>query len=437
MTIAPRLQRRSGGSDRHEPGPTGRAQRLFVVMLRKWWSTQVSHRWMIDFLTDRALVRPVQVLIGLTTAALSTAPLLALASPAGPQTTAGRVVVVSFAVTGSMWALWWCAGPWPTRRLSFAFIMFSDAGITGVCLRDTDKMSGIAGLNALTLVSLYLVLFHGPRPLTAHCGWVLFSLLVLACQIGTGPAANPAMELTRFVIATLAIVAALPFTQIGIRMLSADADDSTLDPLTGLLNRRGMDARTRVLLDCTQSRLDIVVIAIDLDFFKHINDSCGHAIGDEVLIRTAHRLQNSVRENAVLARIGGEEFVVVDRIARCDIETFAERLHRTIGAPADIAPVTASIGVTAIAASIAANKRMGASELFRSLLTTADQALYRAKHDGRNRVVTEYLTANSPITGRGTTSSKVATGEKIREVSVRTGAAPTCSCRKSGRPPAR
>lgn len=156
--------------------------------------------------------------------------------------------------------------------------------------------------------------------------------------------------------------------------------DSMTDPLTGLLNRRGFEERSARLLASRHAR-PLSLIACDIDRFKAINDSYGHPVGDAVLRRLGQVLARAARERDVVARIGGEEFVVL--LAHCSAAgavEFAERLRRAIvaaefplpeGAPA----VTASFGVTA--------HRDG--EPLARLVHRADELLYRAKTAGRNR----------------------------------------------------
>ncbi len=153
------------------------------------------------------------------------------------------------------------------------------------------------------------------------------------------------------------------------------------DPLTGLANRRV----TLALLDqlARDCRLDLapVILLADLDHFKQINDGWGHAMGDEVLMAVASALRASTRDADTVARWGGEEFLVVLPVTRAGEATeLAERLRLRVEAlqVADChqcpVPVTLSIGIA----------RLVADESGSSWLKRADDALYRAKNDGRN-----------------------------------------------------
>jgi diguanylate cyclase (GGDEF)-like protein len=155
------------------------------------------------------------------------------------------------------------------------------------------------------------------------------------------------------------------------------------DPLTGLANRR----TTLQSLDqlARDGRLDLapVILLCDLDHFKQINDGWGHAMGDQVLVAVANALRASTRDADTVARWGGEEFLVVLPVTRAgEAAELAERLRLRVEAlqVADRhqcpVPVTLSIGVA----------RLVANESGSSWLKRADEALYRAKHDGRNCV---------------------------------------------------
>ena len=129
---------------------------------------------------------------------------------------------------------------------------------------------------------------------------------------------------------------------------------------------------------------ELCVIAIDLDGFKGINDRFGHQAGDEVLVRTSRRISETVRQSALVARTGGEEFVVVERSPAAAAGVIGERIRDAIRAAAH-PPVTASIGVAATAG------RDGIS--FQDALRAADAAMYQAKREGGDRVV---IAAHTP-----------------------------------------
>ncbi|MBP6014902.1 MAG: PleD family two-component system response regulator [Alphaproteobacteria bacterium] len=161
------------------------------------------------------------------------------------------------------------------------------------------------------------------------------------------------------------------------------------DQLTGLFNRRYMSRHLSTLISNAGSTgKPISFLIMDIDYFKQVNDTHGHDVGDEVLREFANRISANVRGIDLACRYGGEEFVVV--MPDTDM-TFAymvaERLRQSVAdapfrisqAPGQL-PITISIGVTV---------SEGTSDTAEALLRRADQALYRAKRDGRNRVVAD------------------------------------------------
>jgi two-component system cell cycle response regulator len=158
------------------------------------------------------------------------------------------------------------------------------------------------------------------------------------------------------------------------------------DALTGLYNRHYMTAHLANLLARGEAARPLTLMMLDIDFFKRVNDSHGHAAGDEVLAEFARRMVRNVRGVDLACRYGGEEFVVV--LPETDLANavgVAERLRRSIekapfalSGPAGEIAVTCSIGLAA----------SRPADSIDSLLKRADEALYRAKRDGRNRVVT-------------------------------------------------
>ena len=159
------------------------------------------------------------------------------------------------------------------------------------------------------------------------------------------------------------------------------------DELTGLYNRRYLFAHLDELMErVDQDGISAAVLLFDIDHFKHVNDTHGHPAGDDVLRELAVRTMNSVRSVDLVARLGGEEFVVVMPETDLTIAaTVAERLRLavarepfTVRAGGQKLPVTISIGVTA------ATEKGDNRDC---VLKRADDALYSAKTSGRNRVI--------------------------------------------------
>lgn len=151
------------------------------------------------------------------------------------------------------------------------------------------------------------------------------------------------------------------------------------DPLTGLVNRRILDeALAREVARSHRTGASLGVVLIDIDHFKAVNDSHGHQAGDDVLRRVGAAVRSVARATDIAARFGGEEFAVL--LPECTIEEaveVAERLRRAVALPTTGVAVTASAGVTVLSGADADPHR---------LVALADEALYRAKRGGRDRV---------------------------------------------------
>ncbi len=173
--------------------------------------------------------------------------------------------------------------------------------------------------------------------------------------------------------------------------LRLDLDESvsmaSVDELTKLHNRRYLTSHmAREFERAVDNKKPLSVIMLDVDHFKKVNDTHGHAVGDEVLVELARRMIEWTRTSDLSARLGGEEFVVVMPETTLHVaETVAERLREGVGG----APFGAQDGKLALEVTISLGVAIsgGPGDTPTDLLARADDALYQAKSGGRNRVV--------------------------------------------------
>jgi diguanylate cyclase (GGDEF)-like protein len=162
---------------------------------------------------------------------------------------------------------------------------------------------------------------------------------------------------------------------------------SATDPLTGLLNRRGFVSRTGHLLENVErSKQSIGFMMIDIDNFKSVNDTFGHAFGDSELISTAKAIAASAPKTAITSRFGGEEFVVL-----CGADSIEELRELADGIRTRVtreSTVTISIGAVFAPMQRSAEGSPNVEDIVDSLTRVADKCVYSAKDDGRDRVTT-------------------------------------------------
>jgi diguanylate cyclase (GGDEF)-like protein len=199
---------------------------------------------------------------------------------------------------------------------------------------------------------------------------------------------EPLVPLFALYFATLPVAVTLLVANLVNSRLNARLQErATTDELTGALTRRALiEAAPRVLQRAERDGRPMAAMMIDIDHFKAINDRHGHATGDAVLQAVAAALRQQLRPDALLARWGGEEFVIVlgvddERSTRL----VAERLRRAVEAPPAPPAPGAMAKLPAATVSIGVSWFVAEDDLARAL-ARADAAMYRAKRSGRNRV---------------------------------------------------
>lgn len=160
---------------------------------------------------------------------------------------------------------------------------------------------------------------------------------------------------------------------------------ATIDSLTGVLNRRGLEEAALKMQDiCKRINLSMAVLLIDIDHFKKVNDHYGHLCGDDVLRHLTKVIAGILRSSDVLGRYGGEEFCVfLPNTTEGDAIGLAERIR--VGIEASPLKVNRTAIKTTVSIGVADSVRAGYD--FKGLVATADSAMYAAKNSGRNRVM--------------------------------------------------
>jgi diguanylate cyclase (GGDEF)-like protein len=252
---------------------------------------------------------------------------------------------------------------------------------------DTSRMTTLTAPVALPVVLVALVLcYRGTRDRRGPERWAPIVILTCLCDLVLTYASGHRYSLGWYAGRSLTLVASglLVVSMLAIfRRLSALAErDAAHDPLTNLLNRRSASLALDQLIGRARlSGQPLSLVSLDLDHFKRINDTHGHEAGDGVLAAVAAVLTNNCRATDLVARVGGEEFLLVlHDTDEAGARRAAEKVRQAISAsviPASHEPLTASFGVTSLRASDHDQTEM---------LRRADRAMYHVKETGRDRV---------------------------------------------------
>jgi diguanylate cyclase (GGDEF)-like protein len=222
----------------------------------------------------------------------------------------------------------------------------------------------LSGLNFIVRTLLVVHVYGAVEPYSAFHGSIYWTTVILSHAV-------------------LSIVNALALvTGTTLEVIAELQRKSETDPLSGLLNRRGFEEQASAMLAVNDCKGLASLVLCDLDHFKAVNDSLGHAAGDRVIAAFAELLRRTAPQGSVVGRIGGEEFAIVLANANVTVaRLFAEGTRSAFaGMEVDRLPperrFTASFGIA----------ERGAGEGMSALLSRADAALYEAKNVGRDRV---------------------------------------------------
>ena len=287
-------------------------------------------------------------------------------SISGPLYYAGRVLLIALPMLALTYAIFSDAlAPYlPSLPLTFAVLPF----VIWTALRFGQRE--VTALNALVCIIAvwHTIAGHGPFASAPFSTSLLLLLAFMGTVVSTGLVLNTVVgERSR---ASEALAQALKTLK----------EEAIRDPLTNLYNRRFLrDYMARELLRAAREGIRVAVIMIDLDRFKRVNDTAGHAAGDFVLTEIATLLKRHIRGTDIACRYGGEEFMLV--LPNATLQSARVRAEAICSAIREegvqLMGVTASLGV-AIFPDHAAEPE--------SLLRAADKALYDAKGRGRNQV---------------------------------------------------
>ncbi|WP_168708287.1 MULTISPECIES: GGDEF domain-containing protein [unclassified Rhodococcus (in: high G+C Gram-positive bacteria)] len=347
------------------------------------WKTAHRYDMFTDYLVDRGLIRSTRVAVVVTLLVLGMQPLLfrlGESASSEPRLLAMSVVVI---VVDIGWAvLLWRAQPWLDVRLSLCFVTTSCIFLGGSALTMSGPLLGLMACSSYAAILGYVVFFHGFRvfALTMASAAAMVTIISVR-EIIDG---TPLIQVITIAATILAVISTVPImTLMLMGILTLDAEASEFDSLTGTLNRRGLHREIR--RPGSEDGTIFVVYLLDLDGFKSVNDAHGHQAGDAVLVAVSKALGEAVPD-AALARVGGEEFVLMERRVAGESVNLSHRaeLLRTVVRTSSQPAVTASVGIS-LSAPVPGTLAADPTLLLNRLIASADEAMYTAKNAGGDR----------------------------------------------------
>ncbi len=335
--------------------------------------------WITDFLDTRGLKDRTRYWLAATTAAMTAGVLTLMFGAGHPDSAIGRtmmVVAVAGGVFGTALFLW----RWPSRQWSQAYVAATTLSITLACLSYPDPLAALLGCIAYATVVSYAAFFHSPKVVLAVL--LVVTGVAISQTVAVSLGGRPAMALVDlFLVLQCCFGVGLTFYTL-VRTLRGDLAIADLDPLTGLLNRRAFRTmvQSRVLHHPDDDGY-LMAALLDLDRFKAVNDTRGHAAGDQALVAVADALRATATPTTVIARSGGEEFLFAEIVSSDEAVLRFEQVCAAIaGLPCEI---TGSIGTALM--DVGLIREDSFDVMLDQLITAADKAMYDAKHDGGNQ----------------------------------------------------
>lgn len=307
---------------------------------------------------------------------------VAMFSDEGPGSTLRRILCTIVLVSTVPVGAWWWINGRDIVRMPGWFVVYADVGVVLVLLTFTQRGLALHATVLFAVIGIYIAYFSSMTVLRLHSAFVSVVIVLLAIGTYVEGMHDSASVIARALVALVVVNSVIAFRAV----IKAQLDLAVTDSLTGLLNRRGFEIRIERLL--TEARPDafVAVFVVDLDRFKFVNDTNGHAAGDGVLRSTAFRLAGAVPERSCVARTGGEEFTVAVELDPADTYAMAKRISAALHEPSDAIAVTGSVGAAML--SVERWRKLDAgdsAEMVHAALLKADTAMYEAKRSGGNQ----------------------------------------------------
>jgi diguanylate cyclase (GGDEF)-like protein len=315
------------------------------------------------------------------------------------------IIAVAIAA-GAPWIGWWpllfllpaaaffgAADALTPRVRQPEYLMFGAWIGSELTIAGAVSIEGHAGIAGLSWLAIPVITLSSRFPMRGVVvGVAIASALTLAVAFGVD--AHAVVNTPQLVLAPMALI--LSAAVLSTALMQSDIQhrsDAVIDQLTGMLNRKALTVRVQELAQQSEVTGEPVgVIVADLDRFKNVNDTHGHAAGDAVLKEVAYLLRKQLRAFDLAYRLGGEEFLIL--VPGSDLTQTAELAERLRDG---VAATTVGGGL-----SVTMSLGVGASQHderfdYAAVFAVADEALYRAKRNGRNRVCVAEPELEAPL----------------------------------------
>lgn len=350
-------------------------------LIRPWWQQPDQYRWLSGYLAARGLQRLTRLIIATIVGLFGVVPIVMLWSPSGPHGRMGTTVAIAISIACAALAMLWLTR-WPSRYQSALFTVVCNVCVTAGCLIAGNPLVGLLACATFAPLAGYVALFDSSRLLVLTLSNA--GLTTIASALRVALTGDPALAFGHLLAIAIAVLA-VPFAgQMLLQLLTLDAVMSHIDPLTGLHNRRGFYRSTLTMVPAVAKvTVPLTIHMVDLDGFKRFNDHQGHTIGDQILIAVADNLRRASRINSVVARIGGEEFLIAELTDPTAARQTAENILAAVSSTPW--PVTASVGVATMTTPVSADEQ-ATQRAIEHLVDVADLAMYEAKRAGGNQI---------------------------------------------------
>jgi diguanylate cyclase (GGDEF)-like protein len=349
-----------------------------ISLLASWWRQPDQFDWVTNYLIERGVFRSAQLTMALVASSAALIPVTLLVDRHNVDKSMLAVAIGDTVFTVAMTAFW--LRRWPTRLQSETAALAGLLGITGWSLAQSNPAAALLACGAGAISGGYLAFFHSVKSMALNFSVVIVVAVIAAVRMADDM--NPVDVISGFWVVwflNLAVPVAIRGMSRAMQRYSVSSDE---DPLTGLLNRRGfIKMITRRVSSAPMTDTHLIVVMVDLDDFKCVNDTHGHPTGDRLLVSVAELMRIHSSPDAAICRAGGEEFLIALTSAAADAFAIANTLCTAI---AELSPpVTASIGTTC--AELETPRQPEPEYLIECAIAAADKAMYSAKRKGGNQ----------------------------------------------------